>query len=170
MTESKLQRFITAQNQPRSGFQSALAEVQRGSKQGHWIWYIFPQLSGLGLSSLSQTYGINGIAEAVEYLRDPELRLRLHRMATVVAERARLGISLETLMGSPIDVRKLVSSLTLFGNIARRLHAEDGLHAGDARELYQSLANVADEVLAIAESEGYPPCSYTLLQLARQSA
>jgi uncharacterized protein (DUF1810 family) len=163
MTESQLQRFITAQNQPRAGFDSALAEVRRGSKQGHWIWYVFPQLSGLGLSSLSQIYGINGIAEAVEYLRDPELRMRLVKITTVVAEQARMGIALEPLMGSPIDARKLVSSLTLFGNIAKRLHTEG------AEEQYQSLATVADEVLAAAESEGYAPCSFTLEQLARYS-
>ncbi|HEV3216392.1 MAG TPA: DUF1810 family protein [Vicinamibacterales bacterium] len=154
-----LERFITAQDQPRSGFDSALAEVQRASKQGHWIWYIFPQLSGLGLSSLSKTYGIKGISEAVEYLRDPRLRLRLLEITTAVAERTRIGVSLETLMGSSIDVRKLVSSLTLFGNLARRLQTED--------EFHHSLARVADEVLAVAESEGYPPCSYTLEQLAR---
>jgi uncharacterized protein (DUF1810 family) len=113
----------------------------------------------LGLSSLSKTYGIKGISEAVEYLRDPRLRLRLLEITTAVAERTRIGVSLETLMGSSIDVRKLVSSLTLFGNLARRLQTED--------EFHHSLARVADEVLAVAESEGYPPCSYTLEQLAR---
>ena len=159
MGESRLQRFAIAQNQPASGFDAALAEIKTGRKQGHWIWYVFPQLAGLGSSSQSHTYGIDGVAEAVEYLGDPALHSRLLSVTTAVAEQARRGIPLETLMGSSIDARKLVSSLTLFGNVARRLSTED------AQDVHQSLARVADEVLAAAESEGYPRCRYTLEHL-----
>jgi uncharacterized protein (DUF1810 family) len=156
-----LERFKKAQDLPQSGFEAALGEIQSGRKRGHWIWYVFPQLSGLGASAAAQTYGIRDVAEAVEYLHDPVLRFRLLTMATTVAERVTRGqrVSLETLMGSSIDVRKLVSSLTLFGNLARRLHATEGLDA------HESLARTAEEVLALAASEGYPPCSYTIARL-----
>jgi uncharacterized protein (DUF1810 family) len=169
-----LERFKQAQDRPDSGFEAALAEVGSGHKQGHWIWYVFPQLSGLGASRSSQIYGISDLAEAVEYLRDPVLRSRLLTITTAVSGRARgsrLGargstvesgkaVTLETLMGSSVDVRKLVCSLTLFGNVARTLHAAEGLG-----EL-ESLARVAEEVLAVAASQGYPPCPYTIARLA----
>jgi len=161
MSESRLQRFLNAQNQRVSGFDAALAELQSGRKRGHWIWYVFPQLSGLGSSSQSQVYGINGITEAEEYLRNSELRSRLVTVTTTVAERARAGVALETLMNSSIDVLKLVSSLTLFGNVAKKLYAEEGLDA------YDALHRVAQDVLATAAAEGYPPCQFTLAQLRR---
>ena len=63
---STLDRFRAAQDAPHSGFETALEEMRTGRKRGHWIWYVFPQLSGLGGSSFSQTYAINGVAEAVE--------------------------------------------------------------------------------------------------------
>jgi uncharacterized protein (DUF1810 family) len=162
MSESRLQRFLNAQNQRVSGFDAALSELQSGRKRGHWIWYVFPQLAGLGSSSQSQAYGIAGIPEAEEYLQNSELRTRLLTITTTVAERARTEVALETLMNSSIDVMKLVSSLTLFGNVAKRLYAEEGLGA------YDALHRVAEEVLAVAAAEGYPPCQFTLAQL-RQS-
>jgi uncharacterized protein (DUF1810 family) len=158
-----LERFKKAQDLPHSGFEAALAEIRSGRKQGHWIWYVFPQLSGLGASMASQTYGITDVAEAVEYLHDPVLRSRLLTMTTAVAEgvKSGQGVSFEMLMGSSIDVRKLVSSLTLFGSVARRLFDAEGLEA------HESLARTAEEVLALAASEGYPPCSYTIARLDR---
>jgi uncharacterized protein (DUF1810 family) len=158
-----LERFKQAQDQLDSGFEAALAEIQSGRKQGHWIWYVFPQLSGLGASRSSQIYGISNLAEAVEYLRDPVLRSRLLTMTSAVAARVKTGdrFALGTLMGSSVDVRKLVSSLTLFGNVARKLHAAEGL------EGLESLARVAEEVLAVAAAQGYPPCPYTIAHLGR---
>jgi uncharacterized protein (DUF1810 family) len=156
-----LERFKKAQDLPYSGFAAALGEIQSGRKRGHWIWYVFPQLSGLGASTASQAYGISDVAEAVEYLHDPVLGSRLLTMTTAVAERAKggHGVSLEMLMGSSIDVRKLVSSLTLFGNVARQLYATEGLGA------LESMARTAEEVLDLAASEGYPRCSYTIARL-----
>jgi uncharacterized protein (DUF1810 family) len=160
-----LARFKEAQDRGDSGFESALAEMLTGRKQGHWIWYVFPQLSGLGTSSLSQRYGIDGLAEAAGYLHDPVLCSRLLMITTTVAERVKRekGVSLQTLMSSALDVQKLVSSLTLFGNIARKLHTSEGL------EEHESMARIAEEVLAVAASEGYPPCQYTLARLASSS-
>jgi uncharacterized protein (DUF1810 family) len=65
---SRLTRFMSAQNAAEAGFASALDEIRSGRKQGHWIWYVFPQLSGLGTSALSRTFGIDGEEEAIEFL------------------------------------------------------------------------------------------------------
>lgn len=155
----ELERFKEAQNRPGSGFDSALSELQAGGKQGHWIWYVFPQLAGLGGSSASQFYAIRGLAEAEEYLRDPVLRSRLLAVTAAVEEHLSKGAALETLMGSSTDALKLVSSLTLFGHAARLLHAADGLAD------YGTLARVAADVLNAAERQGFGPCRYTLGRL-----
>jgi uncharacterized protein (DUF1810 family) len=148
-----LERFKRAQDGP-SGFAAALAELEGGRKRSHWIWYIFPQLAGLGQSSAAIQYGLQGVDEAMAYLRDPVLRDRLVRMTT--AARAQLerhpAPSLVDVMGSEIDVLKLVSSMTLFREVARR--------AGD-----QDLAAGADSILGVAKSQGYPECQFTLRQL-----
>ena len=122
---------------------------------------MFPQLAGLGHSGMSQTYGIDGVAEAEAYLRDPLLRGRLLTITIALVEQLRRGVSLESLMNSPIDAMKLVSSMTLFGHVARRLDAAE--HLND----YDSLARVADEVLAKADAQGYTPCAFTLDRLTQ---
>jgi uncharacterized protein (DUF1810 family) len=157
--DARLQRFRDAQDQRGSGFESALAEIQRGRKLGHWIWYVFPQLAGLGQSAMSQRYGLDGVAEAEAYLRDLILRRRLLTITLAVAEQLRKGVSLESLMNSSIDATKLVSSMTLFADVAKRLQVADGL------DEYASLARVADEVLAKADAEGYLPCAFTRSRL-----
>ena len=159
--DARLQRFKDAQAQRGSGFESALAEIQGGRKLGHWIWYVFPQLAGLGTSPMSQTYGIAGVAEAEAYLRDPLLRGRLLTITLAVVEQLRRGVSIESLMNSSIDAMKLVSSMTLFGHVARRLHAAEQLND------YASLARLADEVVATADAERYLPCAFTLSRLTR---
>jgi uncharacterized protein (DUF1810 family) len=156
---SRLDRFRDAQDAPHSGFEAALAEIVRGGKTGHWIWYVFPQIGGLGVSPLSQTFAIEGEEEAADFLRDEELRSRLLTITNAVAEQLKAGTPLRRLMGSDIDARKVVSSLTLFGHTARRLAA-----TGDERH-YATLAAAADDVLATAESQGYPRCAFTLQRL-----
>ena len=156
-----LQRFKDAQQRRGSGFEAALSEIQSGGKRGHWIWYVFPQLAGLGHSAASREYGIDGVAEAEAYLRDPLLRGRLLTIAIAVEEQLRHRISLESLMNSSIDVMKLVSSLTLFAHVARRLQAKEGLSD------YASLARVADTILTKADAQGYLPCRFTLDHLRR---
>ena len=159
--EPRLQRFKDAQNQPIAGFESALAEIRAGGKRSHWIWYVFPQLAGMGHSAMSQTYGLDGIDEAEAYLRDPLLRSRLLTISSAIAEqidrqpRPILG----RVMGASIDVAKLVSSMTLFGAIAKRLHAVEGL------DEYVSMAHAAQRILVAAAAEGYPPCQFTLRRL-----
>ena len=157
-TRTGIDRFLNAQGA--GEFESALAEVESGRKLGHWIWYIFPQLAGLGHSHMSQVYGIRDRDEAVEYLRHPILRSRLQAIASAAATHIRQGVRLERLMGSSIDARKLVSSLTLFGGLATSLHA-----AGD--EDVEAIATVSEEILTAAERQGYPRCRYTLESLGQ---
>jgi len=163
MTANSLDRFRQAQDQRFAGFATALDEIRSGGKQGHWIWYVFPQLEGLGTSGMAQAYGIRGVAEAREYLLDPELGAGLLAITEAVAAQARGGVSLRTLMGSEIDVLKLVSSLTLFGRVARQLNAEEGIEA------LGHLADLAEELLTVAEAEGHPPCRFTLARLQELS-
>jgi uncharacterized protein (DUF1810 family) len=158
---SDLDRFRRAQDRSGDGFAAAFSEIQAGRKQGHWIWYIFPQLVGLGRSGLSHTYGISGVREAADYLRDPVLGSRLLDITTAVETQLRAGVPLETLMGSSIDALKLVSSLTLFGGVAGRVPVS-GEAAG-----YESLAATADRVLEHAAAQGYPRCAFTQAVLAR---
>jgi uncharacterized protein (DUF1810 family) len=156
-----LDRFRNAQNSSYEGFESALDEVRSGGKSGHWIWYVFPQIAGLGTSHDSRTFAIDGWDEAVEFLNDSALRSRLFVIARAVAEQLQGGKALRVLMGSDIDAKKVVSSLTLFGHVAKKLHEVDDSDA------YESLAAVADEVLALAATQGYPACAYTLERIRR---
>jgi uncharacterized protein (DUF1810 family) len=149
-----LQRFKDAQDASSGGFGSALAELRAGRKQGHWIWYIFPQLAGLGSSPQSMIYGIAGVEEAVAYLDDRVLRTRLIEAAAAVADNVRAGRPLAAIMASEIDVRKLVSSLTLFGRLAEA-------RAGEMSGELQTLATIASSLLAQAEVEGYLRCVFS---------
>ena len=122
-------------------------------RPGTGFWYVFPQLSGLGASAMSQAYAIADAAEAEAYLRDPTLRARLLTITAAVAEQlTSRGRSLSTLLGSEIDARKLVSSLTLFEHAALTLQRTDGL------DDYAALAAAAGAVLTAAAAEGYARC------------
>lgn len=163
---AELARFHQAQADADTGFARALAELQSGRKRSHWIWYILPQLAGLGHSSMAEHYGLQGVAEAQLYLRDPVLRSRLIAVARTLADHlARDPIPpLKTLLGSTIDAQKTVSSLTLFRAVAERLHIDEP-HAD-----YATLVALADAVLRAAAVQGFPPCAFTQTQLASWSA
>ena len=103
-----LQRFVEAQE---GAYEQACAELRRGRKTGHWIWFIFPQMKGLGMSAMSERYGIGSLEEARAYLAHPVLGPRLREISEIV-----LGIegrTVEEIFGWPDD-RKLRSSMTLF--------------------------------------------------------
>ena len=107
-----LDRFKKAQEED---YPYALQEIKAGRKRSHWIWYIFPQLKGLGFSSMSEYYGIDGRAEAQAYIADPLLRSRLVEISEAL-------LALESnnptqVMGYPDDL-KLKSSMTLFAEVA----------------------------------------------------
>lgn len=155
-----LRRFKDAQEDPASGFAAALAELRAGGKRGHWIWYVFPQLAGLGRSSAAEHYAIADEAEATAYLRDPVLRGRLLAVTAAVAQLLRAGQPLTVTMGSSIDTLKLISSLTLFEAVADRLR-DDPANADLAR--FQATAT---EILDAAKSEGYSRCRFTQTRLA----
>ena len=155
-----IERFREAQDAAVGGFAAALDELRRGGKRSHWIWYVFPQLAGLGSSAQSRRFAIAGEEEAAEYLRDPELRARYLTITSVVAEQLQSGgTSLRALMGSDIDATKLVSSLTLFRHVARMLQAAEG------NDDYAEIDRVADAVLTQAAEQGYPPCAATLRRI-----
>jgi uncharacterized protein (DUF1810 family) len=159
-----LDRFRDAQARSVDGFNTALAELQAGRKRSHWIWYIFPQLAGLGRSVMAVRYGLQGVPEATEYLRDAVLRGRLLVLtqALVTQLRARPAPALDALMGSQIDALKLVSSMTLFREVARRASKVDPLAD------YAELAANADTILSTAAAQGFAECAPTLRELACQ--
>nr|CAP48608.1 putative integron gene cassette protein [uncultured bacterium] len=103
-----LQRFVTAQAQD---YESALAELRAGRKEPHWIWYIFPQVAGLGFSSMAERYAIQSKSEALAYLEHDVLGARLIECSATLLRLDRRRI--EDIMGSPDDM-KLRSSMTLF--------------------------------------------------------
>ena len=106
----RLERFVAAQD--RGGtYRSAVAELRAGAKVSHWMWFIFPQVAGLGLSAMSREYAISSADEARAYLAHPVLGPRLRECARIVADTE--GRSAERIFG-PVDAVKLRSSMTLF--------------------------------------------------------
>lgn len=105
-----LERFVQAQDAGGT-YQRALGELTEGSKQSHWMWFVFPQIAGLGQSPTSRRYAITSLAEAKAYLGHPVLGPRLLECAWAVA--AHTGLSAVQIFGG-IDSRKLQSSMTLF--------------------------------------------------------
>lgn len=116
MTELDIERFVEAQESEYWGYAKALQEICRGEKHGHWIWYIFPQLRGLGHSGNAQFYGIEDLHEAREYLAHPVLGARLREITEAALSHADDRLAIE-LMGSEIDALKLKSSMTLFDKV-----------------------------------------------------
>lgn len=107
-----LARFVSAQEHV---FDVALHELRQGRKESHWMWFIFPQLEGLGSSSMARKYAITSLDEATAYLRHPLLGSRL--ISCCRALLSVQGKSAWEIMGSPDDL-KLRSSMTLFALIA----------------------------------------------------
>ena len=112
MKSYDLSRFKKAQERD---YDTALSEIRSGHKRSHWIWYIFPQLKGLGFSSMADYYGIDGGGEAKAYMADPILSARLIEISEALLS---LGSSDPgEVMGYPDDL-KLCSSMTLFREAA----------------------------------------------------
>lgn len=105
---SSLDRFLIAQQQY---FRIALKEIKNGRKQSHWMWYIFPQIQGLGMSAISQEYAIKDLQEARDYLADFTLRKNLMDISETLLQNESNDAS--EIMGFPDDM-KLRSSMTLF--------------------------------------------------------
>jgi uncharacterized protein (DUF1810 family) len=105
-----LERFVDAQDSGGS-YQQALAELRAGRKRGHWIWYVFPQVKGLGLSPTSQHFGVAGLSEAEAYLAHPVLGPRLLECARALLD---LEASDPVAVFGSLDAMKVRSSMTLF--------------------------------------------------------
>lgn len=103
-----LERFVAAQA---ASYDTALDEIRHGSKRSHWMWYVFPQVAGLGHSGMAQRYAIGSLDEARAYLDHPVLGARLRECVTALD--ALSGTTAERVFGG-IDAVKLRSSLTLF--------------------------------------------------------
>ncbi len=110
----ELSRFRVAQDSGAT-YERAVRELRSGRKTTHWMWFVFPQLDGLGRSAASRAYAIRSLNEAEEYLRDPLLGARLVECAGILAALA--GPTAEEILG-PIDAMKLRSSMTLFARAA----------------------------------------------------
>lgn len=107
-----LERFVRAQDPVHRAVQGELA---RGRKQSHWMWFVFPQIAGLGFSAMSQRYAIGSRAEAVAYLAHPVLGPRLIACTRLVL--AVEGRTINAILGAPDDA-KFRSSMTLFGAVS----------------------------------------------------
>lgn len=115
MDINSLDRFLEAQERM---YEIALKEIRNGENESHWMWYIFPQLRGLGRSQMAYAYGINGLEEAKAYLAHPVLSARLIEICEALLEHKDEDI--EDILGD-VDAMKLCSSMTLFALIS-----EDG--------------------------------------------
>ena len=105
--EDSLERFIDSQN---NCYAQVVKELSQGKKTSHWIWYIFPQVYGLGFSEYSKYYGVRGLVEARNYWSHPPLRTRYEQCLNLVLDAKKRP---EEILGG-IDTKKLQSSITLF--------------------------------------------------------
>ena len=110
--DNTLQRFIQAQQ---SSYETALAEIKKGRKRSHWMWYIFPQIQGLGFSETSRHYAIKNKEEAKSYLEHPVLGKRLIEICEALLQQP--DNNAHNIFGNPDDL-KLQSSMTLFASLA----------------------------------------------------
>jgi uncharacterized protein (DUF1810 family) len=133
----------------------ALAEISAGHKRSHWMWFIFPQVAGLGSSSTAAHYAIRDRAEAEAFLADPVLGVGYRRLVDAVWQQV-IGAdtTIRALFGRPDD-QKLVSSLTLFADVAATL--------GDD---WAQMVTQANELLDRAQTQGLPRCATTQRILA----
>ena len=142
-----LERFVLAQAAGGT-YASALAELHAGRKVGHWMWFVFPQLAGLGISPTSQRYGIASLEEARRYLAHPILGQRLEECAHALLELN--GTSARDILG-PVDAMKLRSSMTLFARAA----PDSPLFHDVLERYYGGVADEAtDELLEHDQSDG----------------
>jgi uncharacterized protein (DUF1810 family) len=130
-----LERFVKAQE---GVYEGVLDELRAGRKVGHWIWFIFPQVAGLGYSAMSQLYAISSLAEAQAYLVHPVLGPRLRECAALVL--ATWGRSALEIFGS-IDAVKLRSSMTLF----HRAAPDEPLFRQVLERYYDGIADAATD-------------------------
>jgi uncharacterized protein (DUF1810 family) len=146
MPDADLERFHDGY---RRHFDDALAEINGGRKTSHWMWFIFPQVAGLGTSPTADHYAIRDRAEADAFVQDPVLGSGYRTLVDAVWRQViGGGVSLRTLFGRPDD-QKLVSSLTLFVGVAS--------HFGE----WAATVIQANEILDHADTQGLARCATT---------
>jgi uncharacterized protein (DUF1810 family) len=147
-----LERFLQAQEQGGS-YEHALAELKAGRKTGHWIWWVFPQLKGLGTSHNSTLYGLADEAEARAYLEHPILGARYRECVTIVhGHLCKDGLSPLELMGGEVDVLKLCSSLEINFKVASTSASGIGSYLGEILESLK-VKGIGDMKLLVDSSE-----------------
>src|ERR1700759_1374432 len=133
----ELERFVVAQASGGT-YDQALAELRRGRKTSHWMWFVFPQVAGLGRSPTAQHYALSGLAEARAYLSHPVLGPRPRECCTALLSVA--GSSAEQVLGA-IDAIKLRSSMTLF----LRAEPSEQVFADVLERFYDGVADEATD-------------------------
>jgi uncharacterized protein (DUF1810 family) len=152
MPDIDLERFVDGY---RLNFDQALTEINRGRKRSHWMWFIFPQIAGLGSSPTAAAYAIRSRAEAAAFLQDRTLGPAYRQLIDAVWHHTvARDVTVATLFGRPDD-QKLVSSLTLFAGVADSI-GED----------WTVSATQANEILDRAAEQGLPRCAATQRFLA----
>lgn len=155
MDKFDIQRFIKAQDSYNS-YNIALNEVRNGRKRNHWIWYIFPQIAGLGQSSTSKFYGIQSLSEAKAYLENELLRNRLLEITSALLEQ---NDSAQNIFGG-LDAMKVCSSMTLFDLIAPNNIFEKVLDKFyDGKKCKRTLSILKDEISTISNESTPKPIS-----------
>ena len=154
MSGGDLSRFVDGYERD---FDRALGEIRGGRKRSHWMWYLFPQIAGLGFSSTSRYYAVADRGEAEEFLSDPRLGPRYAQLVDATWQQVVTdGVRLRNLFGQPDD-QKLVSSLTLFAAVAEGLAPTPE---------WDELVTQANAILQAAEDQGLPRCATTRAALA----
>jgi uncharacterized protein (DUF1810 family) len=142
-----LERFLTEQNRD---YETVLAELRRGHKTSHWIWFIFPQIAGLGRSAMSQHFAIGSLDEARAYLAHPVLGARLRECVGLLL--AVEGRSADVIFG-PLDAMKVRSSMTLF----HRAAPDESAFRQVLDRFFAGIADPAtDELLRLSVTPGSP--------------
>ena len=184
MEESSLKKF---HRRHRCGdgyvcYDGALKEMQGGRKHTSWMWWIFPQVAGLGRSHLAKKYAIQSLQEVVDFLEDPVLGAHYCEITEVVMKQiCREGVSLPHLFRKEIDVRKFISSITLFQWVASRqqslpveeveppvLDNDYGESGGMSPLNYGRLLDFCTEIIMEADRQRFPPCQKTLEWIAQR--
>jgi uncharacterized protein (DUF1810 family) len=127
----RLQRFVEAQDEGGT-YEQVLAELRAGRKTSHWMWFVFPQIAGLGQSAMSQRYAIESLEEAQAYLEHPVLGPRLVESAQALLDHG--GLSAAEILGE-IDAVKLRSSMTLFARAVQPASLRNPAHTAGFRRL-----------------------------------
>lgn len=135
-----LERFVKAQE---NSYETAVKEIKRGRKRSHWMWYIFPQMKGLGYSSTAQYYSIQSRKEAEDYLKHPLLSKRLIEISEALLDCE--SSSASKIFGYPDDM-KLKSSMTLFALVSDNKIFKDVLNKFFAGEMDRKTIQLLKDV------------------------